>query len=61
VDYVYRRDNPAGPHRELWYHASGCRAWLVVARDVVSHAIASVEPARRLPPRGAPPDGGEGG
>ena len=20
-DYVYPRDNPAGPHRELWYHA----------------------------------------
>ena len=20
-DYVYLRDNPAGPHHELWYHA----------------------------------------
>jgi hypothetical protein len=24
-DYVYLRDNPAGPHRELWQHVSGCR------------------------------------
>ena len=21
-DYVYLRDNPAGAHRELWYHAA---------------------------------------
>ncbi|MFL5200079.1 MAG: sarcosine oxidase subunit delta, partial [Microvirga sp.] len=45
-DYVYLRDNPAGPHRELWYHAAGCHAWLVVTRDTRTHAIASVEPAR---------------
>lgn len=43
---VYLRDNPAGPHRELWYHASGCRAWLVVTRDTASHAIQAVETAR---------------
>ena len=23
--YVYLRDNPAGLHRELWYHGGGCR------------------------------------
>ena len=44
--YVYLRANPAGPHRELWYHQSGCRQWLVVTRDTRSHAIASVEVAR---------------
>ena len=45
-DYVYLRDNPAGPHRELWQHVSGCRAWLVVTRDTRTHAILRVEPAR---------------
>ena len=45
VDYVYLRDNPAGPHRELWQHVAGCRAWLVVTRDVRTHAILQVEPA----------------
>ncbi len=45
-DYVYLRDNPAGPHRELWYHGGGCRAWLVVTRDTRTHAIASVEFAK---------------
>lgn len=37
-DYVYLRDNPAGPHKELWYHG-GCHQWLVVTRDVRTHEI----------------------
>ena len=37
--YLYLRDNPAGPLREHWYHAQGCRNWLVVTRDTVSHEI----------------------
>ena len=45
IDYVYFRDNPAGPHRELWHHEAGCRAWLVVSRDTRNHVIAAVEPA----------------
>ncbi|MFD1331294.1 sarcosine oxidase subunit delta [Methylopila musalis] len=45
-DYVYLRDNPAGPHRELWQHASGCQSWLVVTRDTRTHEILAVEYAR---------------
>ncbi len=41
-DYVYLRDNPAGAHRELWFHARGCRSWLVVERNTLTHAIAWV-------------------
>ena len=44
--YVYLRDNPAGPHRELWQHVSGCRAWLVVTRNTRTHEIMRVEAAR---------------
>ena len=44
--YVYQRDNPAGVHRELWYHAAGCHAWLVVTRDTRSHEITAVEVAK---------------
>ena len=40
--YVYFRDNPAGPHRELWYHGA-CQAWLVVTRDTRNHEIFGVE------------------
>lgn len=41
-DYLYLRDNSAGEARESWYHASGCRRWLVVTRDRRTHAIRSV-------------------
>jgi sarcosine oxidase subunit delta len=44
--YVFERTNPAGLHRELWYHAAGCHAWLVVTRNIATHAISSVEIAR---------------
>jgi sarcosine oxidase subunit delta len=43
ADYVHLRDNPAGKTRDLWYHADGCGAWLVVTRDTVSHAIHGAE------------------
>jgi methylglutamate dehydrogenase subunit B len=45
-DYVYLRDNPAGPAREYWYHAYGCRRWLLVERDTRTHVIASARLAR---------------
>jgi methylglutamate dehydrogenase subunit B len=38
ISYVYFRDNPAGLHRELWYHGA-CQAWLVVTRDTRNHEI----------------------
>lgn len=47
MDYVYLRRNPAGAHREWWYHASGCRAWLVVTRDTTTHVVASVQEVAR--------------
>jgi sarcosine oxidase subunit delta len=46
IDYVYLRDNPAGRHRDLWFHAAGCRSWLVVTRDTRTHEIFSVEIAQ---------------
>ena len=42
LDYVYFRDNPKGVHKELWYHAHGCRQWLVVERDTTTHDVLSV-------------------
>lgn len=43
MNYVYYRDNPRGMHTEFWYHSSGCRAWLKVQRDTMTHEIHSVE------------------
>jgi sarcosine oxidase subunit delta len=48
VEYVYLRENPVASHREYWYHASGCHAWLVVTRDLKTHAIEAVEDAKPL-------------
>jgi sarcosine oxidase subunit delta len=42
-EYLYLRDNPAGEHRELWYHEQGDRSWLVVTRNTVTHEILRVE------------------
>jgi heterotetrameric sarcosine oxidase delta subunit len=46
IDAVYVRRNPKGPHRERWQHSDGCRLWLIIGRDTLSHAITSVTPAR---------------
>lgn len=45
-DYVHLRDNPAGLHRELWFHEQGDRSWLIVTRDTVTHQIIGAELAR---------------
>ena len=42
VRYLYWRRNPAGPHHEIWLHASGCRRWLLVQRDTRCHTILTV-------------------
>ncbi len=47
-DYVYTRDNPPGMIREWWHHVGGCRAWLVVERNVTTHEIAGVTAASAL-------------
>jgi sarcosine oxidase subunit delta len=57
VDYVYQRDNPAGPHRELWFHAAGCHAWLAVTRNTRDHqilSVASLKPRTLEAEEGAP-------
>lgn len=40
---VYLRDNPAGRHEDLWYHAFGCRGWLHITRDTRTHEIFAVK------------------
>jgi len=42
-EYVYLRDNPAGVHRELWFHEQGDRSWLVVTRNTTTHEILNAE------------------
>jgi sarcosine oxidase subunit delta len=42
-DAVFLRKNPRGPHTEYWHHVSGCRAWLEVERDTLTHEITSAK------------------
>ena len=51
-DYIYLRDNPRGRHTELWHHTQGCRQWLSVVRDTLTHEVFEVATAR-------PDNGGE--
>ncbi len=43
--YVYLRDNPRGLFAEHWHHSGGCRRWLVVTRDTVTHEVYKVADA----------------
>lgn len=43
--YVYIRDNERGRIFEDWHHAAGCRRWLIVERDTVTHAVHEVSDA----------------
>ena len=45
-EYSYLRDNPAGSHRELWFHEQGDRSWLVLTRNTLTHEITKVELAK---------------
>jgi heterotetrameric sarcosine oxidase delta subunit len=51
-DYLYVRDNPRGPHRELWHHVLGCDQWIEVRRDTLTHAIGETAPVRAQAERG---------
>ena len=44
-DAIYLRENIRGMQFETWHHANGCRMWLIVERDTMTHEIASVRPA----------------
>ena len=44
-DYVFLRANPRGRYEEHWHHSAGCRRWLVVTRDTMSHEVESCRDA----------------
>ncbi len=41
-DAVFMRENIRGVQTETWHHANGCRLWLKVERDTMTHEITSV-------------------
>jgi len=49
ADYLYHRSNLPGVVAELWWHSMGCRQWLRIERDTVSHRINRVGLAADVP------------
>ena len=47
-DYMYLRNNPAGEHKEHWYHEQGDRSRLVVTRNTLTHEITDEALARDI-------------
>jgi sarcosine oxidase subunit delta len=37
MDYVYNHTNTKGRVLERWWHGRGCRRWLLLERDTVTH------------------------
>ena len=50
-EYVYDRDNVRGEHMEYWHHAFGCRSWLKVQRNTMTHEISWVGLPHESPQR----------
>ena len=38
-DRIWLRENPAGAQTERWFHATGCRRWLTLRRDVATNEL----------------------
>ena len=50
TDYVYFRDNVAGPQREWWQHRMGCGEWFLAERDTRTNEVLRVESPPPTPP-----------
>ena len=44
-DAVFLRETICGRQSETWHHIHGCRMWLIVERDTMTHEIFTVRPA----------------
>ncbi len=42
---LFTRHNPRGLDNEIWRHTFGCRAWMVVTRNRVTHEITATRAA----------------
>jgi len=49
-EYVFMRDNPRGAHREYWHHGVGCRQWLILERDTLTHEVGECRLAKEASP-----------
>lgn len=45
LEAVFQRENIRGLQTETWHHVHGCRMWLLLERDTLTHQIKSVRVA----------------
>ena len=45
MELLFARANPRGLDDEIWRHTFGCRAWLVLTRHRMTHAITAIRAA----------------
>lgn len=43
AEYVWARKNPRGQHQEHWQHTHGCRRFMCLERDTLTHEIHGVK------------------
>jgi methylglutamate dehydrogenase subunit B len=39
IDYLFMQANVRGIVEEHWYHAAGCRQWILVTRDTTGNRV----------------------
>lgn len=47
ADWPFVRENAKGRAREIWWHAHGCRRWLLVERDTAANRVLAARDASR--------------
>ena len=47
IKAIFFRKNIRGRQIETWHHSHGCRLWLKVERDTMTHEIYSVETSHK--------------
>jgi heterotetrameric sarcosine oxidase delta subunit len=53
---VFERTNPRGVHTEFWHHTTGCRRFIVVKRNTLTHEVHGAMLAHGPDPDRASPD-----
>ena len=56
---VYERRNPRGPHTEYWHHTAGCRRYIIVERDTLTHEVFGARLPHGPDPSQSPETGGK--
>ena len=46
LDRIYLRSNHLGPHQEIWQHSAGCRGWLRITRNSLTHEVEDCLPCQ---------------